>query len=347
MEDSSKTFAIIAFGTATYMGWVASKRMNNYYELDKIDRLEDLLTASSIYQRLVNFEFPFIGTKALEFGLFKTYAIPSISKILVSTGELTERVEKRYDDTDLLVREFSSNYPHNWRAELAIRRLNALHGKYPISNIDYLYVLTIFAVEPIRWIDKYGFRRSHPIEKQCSFWVWRDIGEKMGIKAIPNSYENMELYLQYYEEKYMKYNKTNSQVADATIQLLLSKLPKFLHSFGHYIVYAMCDERLRKAMDFPKPMFLLPETLNIILKLSGWFTYFFIPIRIHSAARTCSHKDDKSKEPIMGLRLCPLFHPYAKTYEKGYIIEEMGPVKYLEDRELGVLHQPTATKSEE
>ncbi len=37
-----------------------------------------------------------MSTKALEFALFKTYGVPSISKLLAATGELVDRVPKRF-----------------------------------------------------------------------------------------------------------------------------------------------------------------------------------------------------------------------------------------------------------
>lgn len=65
-------------------------------------------------------EFPMMTIKALEFALFKTYGIPSISKLLSQTGEFSKRCPKRldtnfiaecsrYDDTDLLLREMGEN----------------------------------------------------------------------------------------------------------------------------------------------------------------------------------------------------------------------------------------------
>ena len=47
--------------------------------------------------------FPFDVARSLELALFRTYAVPRISALLRSTGELTERTRKRYDDTDLLL----------------------------------------------------------------------------------------------------------------------------------------------------------------------------------------------------------------------------------------------------
>ena len=38
------------------------------------------------------------------------------------------------------------------RALEALRRMNWAHGHYQLANSDFLYVLTTFIFEPIRWI---------------------------------------------------------------------------------------------------------------------------------------------------------------------------------------------------
>ena len=49
--------------------------------------------------------FPWDTEKALEFALFRTFAVPSISKLLSETGEFRKRPRKRYDDTELIMYE--------------------------------------------------------------------------------------------------------------------------------------------------------------------------------------------------------------------------------------------------
>jgi hypothetical protein len=324
----------------SYLGWVASVRMASYYKLDSITPPKDAAEAHAVVSQFVYYDFPFIATKALEFGLFKTYGIPSISKLLVSTKELTMNYARRYDDTDILVREFVEQPPDSWRAELAIRRLNALHGKYTISNEDYLYVLCIFAVEPIRWVDKYGFRKSHDIERLSLHLIWKDVGTKMGIKNIQNSYEEMEEYLDKFERENMKFNQNNVLVAEGTVALLLSNVPSFLHPLGRRVVHAMCDSRLRAAMGFPEPVFLLPELIHVGLTIAGWGTRLLLSPRTIPARRTPRSPADAQSGPVMGLRLCPLYHPYEPTYKRdGYCIEQLGPEKYAAAQELGPLHR--------
>ena len=61
--------------------------------------------AQRVYQQLTCFEFPFLWRKALELALFRTYSIPSISRLLSATREFELRCGKRYEDTDLIMEE--------------------------------------------------------------------------------------------------------------------------------------------------------------------------------------------------------------------------------------------------
>jgi hypothetical protein len=45
--------------------------------------------AQAIMRRLFECEFPFTGEKALQFALFRTYGIPTISKLLAKTKQLS------------------------------------------------------------------------------------------------------------------------------------------------------------------------------------------------------------------------------------------------------------------
>ena len=47
--------------------------------------------AQKIQNYLMQSEFPFTMHKALDFALFRTYAIPSISKLLVQTAQLADQ----------------------------------------------------------------------------------------------------------------------------------------------------------------------------------------------------------------------------------------------------------------
>lgn len=66
----------------------------------------------------------------------------------------------RYDDTDILLKEYVENEPTSDRANSAIARINAIHQVYSkdISNAHMLYSLSLFITEPINWIDRQNLK---------------------------------------------------------------------------------------------------------------------------------------------------------------------------------------------
>lgn len=277
----------ISLATISYALFVQIKRWKIWYELENATEPTDVRSAFSIFVNFGQIEFPLLSTKALEFGLFKTYAIPSISKILVKTKQLTEEYSRRYDDTDLIIREFTENEPNSNRHILAIMRLNFLHDRYKISNEDYLYVLSVFIVEPVRWVNQFAYRSVHPYEKKSLFIIWEDIGKKMGIKNIPPSFDAVVTYLDNYEAEYMKYDANNVALASSTTSLFLSKLPTSLHPLGKCIIECFCSPQLRDAMGFATtPSFIVKYlSVGFLHGMALWVRFFCLP-RITHLRRT-------------------------------------------------------------
>lgn len=339
-KENEKYYLLILF---IYFSIIKSQRKKFIRKLFQYENKQ--LTyeeASKIVFNFMYHEFPFLGVKSLEFGLFKTYSIPSISVILVKTNEMKENMSKRYDDTDLILREIieHSNDENKIRPTLAIQRLNFLHGQYPISNNDYLYTLAVFIIEPIYWVDNYGYRKSHPKEREAMYVYWYDIGSKMGIKNIPNSWEETEQWMIEYELNHMRFHKNNLIIKKSTLDLFLSPFPSFIHPFGDSILSVFCLPRLRVAMGISDPPFGLSTFIHLILKIQANFINYFLLPRYKPLLRTPSEllpsDNPNDNRPGKG---CPLFHSYAPTYAKdGYRIDELGPEKYKAKREIYPLY---------
>lgn len=339
--DSEKILATGLFGCA-YVIYVSVLRYKRWYDLEDDDIIPTPLNveeAHVIYNNLGYIEFPFLAVKALEFGFFKTYAIPSISKILCSTSQLTKHCAYRYDDTHLLISEFIEQHPNSGRAHLALERMNALHNKYHITNMEFLYVLSVFTVVPVHFINKYGYRCVHQKEIIASYIVWKDIGVKMGIQDIPNCFEDMEAFLHEYEEKHMRFHVNNRTLGNATVDLFLSDVPPclsaVLHPIGKWFVYSLCDSHLRIAMGFPTPPKALELFCQYCIKSLGWFVRFCLLPRdpLKFVHRTPASDEDDLGNPhevLLNKRRLPNWIPFSKCnrYVDGYIVENMGPVGF-------------------
>lgn len=222
--------------------------------------------ACLIQQYLSELEFPFTYAKALQFALFRTYGIPSISKLLAGTSQLTnpETSSKRYVDTELIIREFIGHAPSSERTIEAISRMNYIHSKYrfngQILDDDMLYTLSLFANEPIKWINKYEWRQLEDFEKCAMGTFWMSMGVAMDISfdslksgkvGFRDGLHWLEEVLQWaedYEKKNMVPHINNKITADETVSLLLWNIPPAMKGIAKNLVRALMDARLRAAM---------------------------------------------------------------------------------------------------
>ncbi|KAI5288822.1 hypothetical protein KEM54_004821 [Ascosphaera aggregata] len=192
-------------------------------------------------------EFPTSSLLALQFALFRTYGIPTISKLLVKTGQLgkSEHALKRYADTSILISEFFVHPPSSARGHEAIARMNYLHSGYRASgkilDDDMLYTLSLFACEPWQWIDRYEWRKLTDIELCAMGTFWKSVGDAMEISyaklpsfrdepghGFRNGYDwliELKHWSLQYEKEKMVPDNNNKTVADLTVNVLLYPKP--------------------------------------------------------------------------------------------------------------------------
>src|SRR6185295_13032319 len=147
--------------------------------LQEIRGLDPALDHARIVYLDTCFEFPWDTTRALELALFRTFAVPSVAALLDSTGEFKRAPQKRYDDTDLILSTIVEAGYDSEDGKRAIRRMNRIHGRFEITNEDFLYVLSSFVFEPIRWNTRFGWRPLIETEKLATFEYWRAVGRRM------------------------------------------------------------------------------------------------------------------------------------------------------------------------
>jgi len=212
------------------------------------------------------FEFPWDTTRSLELALFRTFAVPSVAALLDSTGEFGRAAQKRYDDTDLILSTIVEAGYDSDEGKRAIRQMNRIHGRFEISKDDFLYVLSSFVFEPIRWNARFGWRPLIETEKLATFEFWREVGRRMAIKEIPASYEELERLNEEYERRHFRRTEPSERVGRATRDMFLAWFPGLPKRFGAQAIYALMDEPLLDAFGFPRPPRALRATVETALR---------------------------------------------------------------------------------
>ena len=275
-------------------------RSNVLPEIESLDAVKDHQRITFLSCRV---DFPWDTTRALEFALFRTFCVPSISKLLDFTQEFGQRAQKRYDDTDIIV---SALMEHGYDSEFgraALKRMNSIHGRFEIANEDFLYVLSTFVFVPDRWNERPGWRRMTEKERIAIFHFWRGVGTRMNIKDIPETLDGFEKYNINYEREHYRYTDSNHRVGLATRDLFMSWFPRWTRPLVKRGIYAAMDEPLLEAFGFPKSSRFMRAIVNGSLKMRA------------KALRLIPRR----KQPLLRTGMKP------RSYPNGYKVEEIGP----------------------
>ena len=212
------------------------------------------------------YEFPFDTTRSLELALFRTFGSPSVSRLLDETQEFATRAQRRYDDTDLILSTIAEAGYDSDEGKRAIRRMNRLHRRFDISNEDFLYVLSTFVYEPIRWNARFGWRRLVDQERLAlvpllargrrSAWRSRTSRRATTSSSGTTSSTSARTFAR----------RTRTHASRARHATCSSRwFPGVPKKIGGYAIAALMDERLREAIGFPRPPHALVRTIEASL----------------------------------------------------------------------------------
>ncbi|KAI2950502.1 hypothetical protein CBS147322_5437 [Aspergillus niger] len=201
--------------------------------------------AWAIQKNILQLEFPTTAVKALQFALFRTYGIPTISSLLLHTSQFSNPATsfKRYADTGALIGQFVTCPPTSSRARTAIARTKFLHSGYRASGrileSDMLYTLSLFATEPIRFVERFEWRAMTELERCAIGTYWKSLGDALDISydELPSGksgfsdglhfLEELRQWGDHYEEENMRPDHRNRLVADKTMDVIVYGFPKW------------------------------------------------------------------------------------------------------------------------
>ncbi|KAI0903096.1 hypothetical protein F4823DRAFT_629682 [Ustulina deusta] len=292
--------------------------------------------AQQIIRYLGIYEFPEFHLLALQFGLFKTYGVESISRLLLATRNLTDPVKslKRYEDTAALIGEFMINSPNSERTINALARINFLHSKYiqdgTISNEDLLYTLSVFVAEPPRFARLYEWRAMNEMEC-CAYGVfWKAVGEAMGIsyKGFLRQdtwrdgiewADDITAWAKRYEADVMKPSPIANKPAEALIPMITYWLPWFAKPFAREAVCVLMGDRVREAFMLPEPGIVAGATVYSLLLLRRFYLRHLALPRFSELRR---HGDPDPKTGRIHMRITYGNYPF---YVKPTLWNRWGP----------------------
>ncbi|WP_333619697.1 oxygenase MpaB family protein [Dietzia sp.] len=288
--------------------------------LRRIEELDPVHDAQTIHHITALVEFPFDYQRSLEFALYRTYCVPSVSDLLDETGEFEHRPQKRYDDTALLMTELIQHGIDRGRGREALRTINRNHARYEISNEDFLYVLSTFIFEPLDWLDAYGYRRLHPHERIAAFEFYRQVGSRMGIDSIPGTLAEFRTWRDLYEEEHFARTETTVAVGGYTLGLMKAWFPAPAGPFVELGVNALLDDKMREAFGFDEPHRAFKVAMSTALRLRGRIVGL-LPARRRGvdidSEPNRTYPDFGPDFPVRDLGACPFHAPAPESRSDG------------------------------
>ena len=278
---------------------------NRYATLDHLQSLDPKSDHEQIHRIFSDHEFPWDYGRGLEVAIWRTCCVPSISETLDGSGEFALRAQKRYDDTRILLGELVRNGYDSERGKAALRQINLAHRRFTISNEDMLYVLSTFIYEPIRWIDRWGWRPVSETERLASFYFYVGVGRLMNVRSLPTDYDEFERFNREYEQARFRPAPSNHRVGSSIIRLYLSWYPRPIAALVGATLPCRLDGPALDALGMARPR-RWARTLN------------WLALRGHARAERLA--------PTLMARLTK--RPAARTYPgypKGYDISDIGP----------------------
>ncbi|TRX91246.1 hypothetical protein FHL15_007851 [Xylaria flabelliformis] len=219
--------------------------------------------AYAIKCRLAEHEFPTVFSAAINSVFFKAESIPTIAKLIARAMQRSSPERKPRGPSvtplDLLGR------PGAPATIAAVDRVNRIHALYRpsgvMSDTDLLYVLSLFALEPERWMKRFEWR-SLTTRERCAFaTLWKALGEdlhipfdallpsgKEGFRDALHWLQELEQWARDYEAKNRKKSPESVFLGEKQLDARTKNVPRPLKRVARGFAAALIEPELRQAM---------------------------------------------------------------------------------------------------
>ncbi|KAI0512811.1 hypothetical protein F5B22DRAFT_295328 [Xylaria bambusicola] len=262
---------VVSLLLSVFLYTAARKTQRNLVSEEANGRSKDMTLEEAylVKTRIAEREFPFVFSAATNAVFFKAEGIPSIAKLVARAARRsTPRKGPSAAPLDLLGRPGAS------ATKAAVDRVNYIHSFYrpsgKMSDDDLLYVLCLFALEPIRCVERFEYRRLTALERRALATLWKALGEELRIpfdrlgEGGGDALEwlaELERWGQEYEERFREKTPESVFLGEKQLDAWVSGVPLFfLRRWARECVAVLIEPGLRRAMGIETP-----STLAVVL----------------------------------------------------------------------------------
>lgn len=99
-----------------------------------------------------------------------------------------------------------------------LARLRAIHAPLTASSDDFLYVLGLFIVEPVRWQADLGASPLSPQDEQALLSFWAQVGEGMGLDGTHRSMTQWQQFCRQHEQRHSQWTPEGQALARTCLE---------------------------------------------------------------------------------------------------------------------------------
>lgn len=179
-----------------------------------------------LYQQHVFYEFPHELQTGFQLAFLRSFADPDMAKILQTSGSLTADPMLRAYRTRTFIEEIIHGAITDERAAAFVRRMNRIHGAFPITQEQLTYILCAFIVVPTRHVEHTGWRPVTVEEQEAATRFYERLGRHMSIEHRPNSYQQAEQTLDDYERVHLVPSPAGTELTRTLVAAIAERLPR-------------------------------------------------------------------------------------------------------------------------
>ncbi|MFC1430083.1 MAB_1171c family putative transporter [Streptacidiphilus sp. N1-3] len=205
----------------------------------------------------------------LTLGLWRTFAIPAVASVLVASGGMVTDPDARAEATGQILFQLLEDGLEDPASAPVLDHLRRVH-----TGLDQelmRYVLTVFALEPIRFIDAHGVRPLDPQDRADLVAFYRDLAAALGVEPPPGGPDDWSRWSRAFEQERFGATEDAALLWSSTRGLAARRLPeplrRPLRGLAVAAATALLDPPLRAAVQARHPGPLSRAVVHTLLAL--------------------------------------------------------------------------------
>lgn len=227
-----------------------SRRAN----IDLLHRLAGEGKWEDLYRRHALWEFGSETRMGFQLAFLRPFCDPAMAATLVAAGRIAASPEKRAYDTGLVIHEVIAGGTDAPRARRMIAHMNRQHRAADgITPEQMFYMISVFMVVPIRYVERAGWRPVLDVEKQAAHHFYDRLGELMNIVDRPGTFEEAGQLVDEYERAHLEPNGDTLILGEDLLGVLKHRLPRPLQPLaGQLLATQIGDDVVAHAVGLPR-----------------------------------------------------------------------------------------------